>query len=129
VRRPCDSLPGGIKRGDLRFDTNKVLSFLTEMWALDMAKVTKRYDRATTPLGRTTARPEVTETDRARLDETMAAVRPGELCRQIHDLTQQLENLALTKAPAPVKPQLNRSFNPSLHPEVLGEATNQASRR
>jgi hypothetical protein len=121
---------------------------LNEIWALDMgytnyllaqqklvfkqrdgSKVTKRYDRATTPLARTKARPEVTETDRARLDETMADVRPGELYRQIHDLTQQLENLALTKAPAPVKPQVNRSFNPSLHPEVLDEATNQASRR
>ncbi len=134
--------------GYLRFDTEKELSVLNEIWALDMgytnyllaqqklvfkqrdgSKVTKRYDRATTPFARTLARPEIIETDRARLDETMAAVRPGELYRQIHDLTKQLERMALSKAPAPVKPQVNRAFNPSLHPEVLDEATNQASRR
>jgi hypothetical protein len=59
----------------------------------------------------------------------MGAVAPGELYRQIQDLTTQLERVALNKAPAPVKPQVNRAFNPSLHPEVLDEATNQHSRR
>ena len=121
---------------------------LNEIWALDMgytnyllaqqklvfkqrdgAKVTKRYDRAATPYARIMARQETAETDRARLEKYMDGVRPGALYRQIHALTKQLENLALTKAPAPVKPQVNRSFNPSLHPEVLVEATNQASRR
>jgi hypothetical protein len=134
--------------GYLRFDTERELSLLNEIWALDMgytnyllaqqklvfkqrdgSKVTKRYDRATTPFARTMARPEITQTDRTRLEKTMAGVRPGELYRQIHDLTTQLEHMALSKAPAPVKPQVNRAFNPSLHPEVLGEATNQASRR
>ncbi len=134
--------------GYLRFDTEKELFVLNEIWALDMgytnyllaqqklvfkqrdgSKVTKRYDRAATPLARTTGRREVTKTERARLDETMARVRPGELYRQIHELTKQLEHMALAKAPAPVKPQVNRAFNPSLHPEVLVEATNQASRR
>jgi hypothetical protein len=134
--------------GYLRFDTDKELSVLNEIWALDMgytnyllaqqklvfkqrdgSKVTKRYDRATTPLARTIARPEITKAERSRLEKTMAGVAPGELYRQIAALTQQLENLALTKAPAPVKPQVNRAFNPSLHPEVLVEATNQSSRR
>jgi transposase InsO family protein len=134
--------------GYLRFDTEKELSVLNEIWALDMgytnyllaqqklvfkqrtgSKVTKRYDRASTPFARTMARPEISETDRARLDKTMGAVRPGELYRQIQDLTTQLERMALTKAPAPVKPQVNRAFNPSLHPEVLDEAMNQPSRR
>jgi hypothetical protein len=133
--------------GYLRFDTEKELFVLNEIWALDMgytnyllaqqklvfkqrsgSKVTKRYDRAATPFARTMARKEISETDRARLHQTMSAVRPGELYRQIHDLTTQLERMALTKAPAPVKPQVNRAFNPSLHPEVLVEATNQASR-
>jgi hypothetical protein len=59
----------------------------------------------------------------------MAAVAPGELYRRIAALTQQLENLALTKAPAPIKPQVNRSFNSREHPELLVEATNQRSRR
>jgi Integrase core domain len=134
--------------GYLRFDTEKELSVLNEIWALDMgytnyllaqqklvfkqrdgSKVTKRYDRATTPFARTMARKDISKTERARLEKTMGAVRPGEFYRQIHDLTKQLERMALTKAPAPVKPQVNRAFNPSLHPEVLGEATNQASRR
>ena len=110
---------------------------LNEIWALDMgytnyllaqqklvfeqrdgSKVTKRYDRATTPFTASQGPPGGHRNGPGRLDETMAAVRPGELYRQIHDLTRQLENLALSKAPAPVKPQVNRAFNPT-HPEVL----------
>jgi hypothetical protein len=34
-----------------------------------------------------------------------------------------------TPAPTPIKPQVNRAFNPSLHPEVLDEAMIQSSRR
>ena len=75
--------------GYLRFDTDKELSLLNEIWALDMgytnyllaqqklvskqrdgAKVTKRYDRAATPLARTMARKDISETDRARLEKT-----------------------------------------------------------
>jgi hypothetical protein len=134
--------------GYLRFDTEKELSVLNEIWALDMgytnyllaqqklifkqrdgSKVTKRYDRAATPLERTMARAEIAQVDRARLNQTMAAIRPDELYSQIHDLTTRLERMALSKAPAPVKPQVNRAFNPSLHPEVLVEATIQTSRR
>jgi hypothetical protein len=92
------------------------------------SKVTKRHDPAKTPLARTLAYKGTAETDRDRLNETMAAVAPGELYRQIAALTQQLENLALTKAPAPIKPQVNQAFNARLHPELLGEATNQGSR-
>jgi hypothetical protein len=134
--------------GYLRFDTEKELFVLNEIWALDMgytnyllaqqklvfkqregSKVTKRYDRATTPFARTTARKDISKADRGRLEKTMGAIAPGELYRRIQDLTTQLERMALTKAAAPVKPQVNRAFNPSLHPEVLDEATIQASRR
>ncbi len=113
--------------GYLRFDTDKELSVLNEIWALDMgytnyllaqqklvfkqrngAKVTKRYDRAATPFARTMASKDITKADRARLDETMAAVRPGELYRQIHDLTEQLETPGPDQGPGPVKPQVNR---------------------
>jgi len=45
------------------------------------------------------------------------------------ELTTRLERMALSKAPAPTKPRVNRSFNASHHPEILGEATNQRSRR
>ena len=41
----------------------------------------------------------------------MAGVRPGDLYRQIRDLTSQLERMALSKAPAPVKPRVNTAFN------------------
>jgi hypothetical protein len=41
----------------------------------------------------------------------MAAIHPGDLYRQIRDLTSRLENLALAKAPAPVKPKVNTAFN------------------
>jgi hypothetical protein len=116
--------------GYLRFDTDKELSVLNDIWALDMgytnyllaqqklvfkqrdgSKVTKRYDRAATPFARTMARQEIAETDRARLQEAMAAIAPGDLYREIAALTQQLENLALAKAPAPVKPKVNQAFN------------------
>jgi transposase InsO family protein len=133
--------------GYLRFDTEKELSVLNEIWALDMgytnfllaqqklvfkqrtgSKVTKRYDRATTPCARTMARPEIAETDRTRLEEAMALVRPAELYRQIQELTKQLERMALSKAPAPIKPQVNSAFNSRPHPELSVEATNQRSR-
>jgi hypothetical protein len=133
--------------GYLRFDTDKELSLLNEIWALDMgytnyllaqqklvfkqrsgSKVTKRHDRAMTPFARTLAYKGTADAERDRLNEAMGAVAPGELYRQIAALAQQLENLALTKAPAPIKPQVNRSFNSREHPELLGEATNQSSR-
>jgi transposase InsO family protein len=116
--------------GYLRFDTEKELNVLNEIWALDMgytnyllaqqklvfkqregSRVTKRYDRAATPYARTMGRKEISKTDRARLQEAMAAIAPGDLYRQIAALTQQLENLALAKAPAPVKPKVNQAFN------------------
>jgi hypothetical protein len=134
--------------GYLRFDTPAELTILNEIWALDQtytnyllaqqklvfkerhgAKVTKRHDRAATPYARASARKEISKATRASMDEAMESVRPGDLYRAIQELTTRLERLALTKAPAPVKPPVNRAFNPSLHPEVLDEATNRASRR
>jgi len=83
--------------GYLRFDTEKELSVLIQIWALDMAytnyllaqqkivfkhrnasKVTKRYDRATTPFARATARASVDGVDRKAMQEVMAAIRPRE---------------------------------------------------
>ena len=116
--------------GYLRFDTEKELALLNEIWALDMgftnyllaqqklvfkqrtgSKVTKRYDRAGTPFERVIARPETTKAQISALRTTMNAVRPGDTYRQIRALTEQLEHLALTKAPAPIKPKVNRAFN------------------
>jgi transposase InsO family protein len=116
--------------GYLRFDTEAELSVLNRIWELDRiytnyllaqqkllfkqrrgAKVTKKYDRAMTPFSRTSARDDITPACRQTMDETMDSIRPGELYRQIQDLTAVLETMALTKAPAAVKPRVNRAFN------------------
>lgn len=135
--------------GYLRFDTDAELDVLNQIWELDRhftnyllsqqklvykqrdgAKVIKRYDRAQTPFERTLAAGGVLGDDgRSRLSEAMDSIRPGELSRAITELTTRLERMALSKAPAPTKPRVNRSFNASHHPEVLGEATTQPSRR
>jgi hypothetical protein len=41
----------------------------------------------------------------------MRTIRPGDLFSEIQGLTTQLERLALSKAPAPVKPRVNTAFN------------------
>ncbi len=134
--------------GYLRFDTDAELEVLNQIWELDRrftnyllanqklvskqrdgAKVIKRYDRAQTPFERALAAGVLDDEGRRRLTEAMDAVRPGELSRAIGELTTRLERLALRKAPAPVKPRVNRDFNASHHPELLGEATTQPSRR
>jgi hypothetical protein len=134
--------------GYLRFDTEAELGVLNEIWALDAiytnyllaqqklvfkqrngAKVTKRYDRARTPYERALSFKEVTEEMRATMNAQMAAIAPGRLYRQIHNLTRQLERIALSKTAAPVKPRVNRTFNDPLQAEVLREATIQSSRR
>ena len=116
--------------GYLRFDTDAELTLLNKIWEIDRvytnyllaqqklvskqrqgAKVSKRYDRATTPYRRAKAWVSVTKACQTTMDNTMAGIRPGELCRQIQDLTARLEHLAISKAPAPVKPWVNRAFN------------------
>jgi hypothetical protein len=116
--------------GYLRFDTAKELSILNQIWAFDMvytnyllaqqkiifkqrngSKVTKRYDRAITPFERTMARTSVDGAARRAMQAVMRTVRPGDLFREIQGLNTQLERLALSKAPAPVKPRVNRAFN------------------
>jgi hypothetical protein len=134
--------------GYLRFDSPAELKLLNEIWELDRvytnhllaqqkltfkqrngAKVTKRYDRAQTPLQRTLAWAGLGGEHRARLEKTMADIRPGALYKQLAELSARLENLALAKAPAPVKPSVNRAFVNSAQAEVLIEATMQTWRR
>jgi hypothetical protein len=57
------------------------------------------------------ARASVVTADRTAMQSVMGAVRPGDLYREIQSLTTQLERMALSKAPAAVKPQVNRAFN------------------
>ena len=116
--------------GYLRFDTDAELATLNQIWELDRAftnyllaqqkivfkqrqgsKVTKRYDKALTPFERTMGRKTVARKDRKAMQQVMATIRPGQLYREIRTLTSQLERVALSKAPAPVKPEVNRAFN------------------
>jgi hypothetical protein len=134
--------------GYLRYDSAVELDVLNEIWDLDRiytnyllaqqklifkhrdgAKVAKRYDVAATPFQRADAHPDVTETCRTVMYQTMDDLRPADLYRAIRVLTARLERLSLSKAPAPVKPAVNRSFNDYAQAEVLPEAMNQPSRR
>ncbi len=93
--------------GYLRFDTDKELLVLNEIWALDMiytnhllanqklvfkqrdgAKVTKRYDRAATPYARTLGFAELSPATAEKMKATMDTVHPGDLYRRILALTE-----------------------------------------
>jgi hypothetical protein len=133
--------------GYLRFDTPAELAVLNEIWDLDHgftnllctqqklisrqrvgAKVIKRHDPAQTPHKRALAAGVLTPARRAALTRARNTIRPGDLQRHIDALAARLERLALTKTTAPPRP-INRAFNHRDHPEILGEATNHASRR
>jgi transposase InsO family protein len=126
--------------GYLRFDTEEELEVLNAIWELDSrfsnhlltqqklvmkhregAKVTKRYDQATTPVQRAIVSGALPEATVASLRKMTAAIRPAALSRAITELTQDLEELALTKAPRPSPRPVNRSFNASNRPEIRGE--------
>ncbi len=134
--------------GYLRFDADAELKVLNEIWELDHvltnylfaqqkliskkrdgAKVIKRHDKAATPYDRTLAWNGLSAKDRTAMSKTMASIRPAERSRAIFKLTERLERLALSKAPAPVKPKINRAFNAGPDPEILDEAMNQPWRR
>jgi Integrase core domain len=133
--------------GYLRFDTPAELDLLNAIWALDQgftnlvltqqklltrtrvgAKVIKRHDAAATPYQRAIDAGVLTPARQGALTRKRNSLHPGHLQREIARLCDQLERLALTKAPAPTR-AVNRAFNTSEHPEPLREATNQGSRR
>jgi hypothetical protein len=116
--------------GYLRYDTDAELEKLNEIWKRNAlytnyfqaqqklvsktrngAKVTKKYDEAQTPHQRASA-PRVTpKAAKVTMNKTMAALKPGDLFRDIQQLCSELEDMALIKTPAPVKPALNHAFN------------------
>lgn len=133
--------------GYLRYDTPAELKTLNEIWALDQrftnlvcaqqklisrervgAKVIKRHDPARTPHQRAIVSGVVSPANKAALTRALNQLHPGELARQIDTLAARLEHIALTKTTAPTR-RINRAFNKSDHPEILGEATNHRSRR
>jgi hypothetical protein len=134
--------------GYLRFDTPGELDLLNGIWELDHgftnhlltqqklvdkhcegSKVTKRYDAAQTPATRALYDPTVAEDAKASMRQTLSTISPSTLSNEITALCKQLERLALSKAPAPVKSRVNQAFNHRDHPEDRGEAMNHRSRR
>ena len=111
-----------------RYDTAAELALLNEIWALqsqmtnyflpqqkliskvrDGAKVTKKYDKATTPHRRAERHDAVTIEDKAILTDTYSDLNPAAIQRQIQALTDQLLTLTTSKARAVVKPVLTRA--------------------
>ena len=126
-----------------RYDTPGELLLLNTIWKLQSlltnyfqpqqkliskvrrgAKVTKKYDKATTPHRRANAHPAVSGEIKAVLAETYAGINPAAVQRQIQALTAQLLTLTTSKAgPGPkaaVKTTATRASS--------REATNQTSR-
>ena len=115
--------------GYLRYDTPTELEKLNEIWELDRvftnyllpqqklvfkqrngAKVTKRYDTATTPHQRAVAREEMRKRPIIQMNAQFQRIKPAALSRKILALTGQLETIALAKKPAAVKPAVNQAF-------------------
>ena len=118
--------------GYLRYDTATELAKLNEIWELDRvftnyllrqqklvfkqrngAKVTKRYDTATTPHQRAIALEDMHKRPIMGMNAEFTRIRPAALSRNILALTGELETLALAKKPAAVKPAINRAWNAS----------------
>src|SRR5271155_5001790 len=133
--------------GYLRFDSTAELALLNRIWELDRvftnllltqqqlvrrerigSKGIKRPHAATTPLERVLRAGVLSSHERGALTRARNALHPGEAQREIARLCAQLERLALSKTVAPQR-AVNRAFNASDRPELLGEATNHRSRR
>lgn len=106
-----------------RYDTEAELVLLNKIWLLqskltnyfgpqqkliskvrDGAKVTKKYDIATTPYRRAERHEAVNEAVKADLAETCTSINPAAVQRQIQALTTELLTLVTSKARATGKP-------------------------
>jgi transposase InsO family protein len=133
--------------GYLRFDTEGELELLNAIWELDArfsnhllaqqklvsrhregSKVIKRYDRAQTPVERAIAAGVLSQAKVASLRKMTTTIRPADLSGAITELVQELETLALTKAPTPQFRKVNQAFNATDRPEVRGEKRGPRSR-
>ena len=125
--------------GYLRYDTSAELVLLNQIWFLqsqltnyfypqqklvskerDGAKVTKKYDIATTPHRRADQHEAVTGEDKAILADTYSTINPAAVQRQIQALTTELIALATAKNTPTRRAPLTRA--------LLDESTNQTSR-
>ena len=126
-----------------RYDTEAELLLLNKIWMLQSkltnyfcpqqklvsktrvgAKVSKKYDTATTPYRRAVAHDTVVDEDKAILTDTHDGLNPAAVQRQIQALTGELLTLTTSKAgpktTAPVAAPATRAST--------NESTNQASR-
>ncbi|MCY7289552.1 MAG: integrase, partial [Cryobacterium sp.] len=111
-----------------RYDTAAELGILNQVWVLQSqmtnyflpqqklvakvrngAKVTKKYDKATTPHRRAERHDTVGVQDKAILTDTYTELNPAAIQRQIQALTEQLLTLTTNKSAAATKPALRRA--------------------
>ena len=111
-----------------RYDTAAELLLLNKIWALqsqmtnyflpqqkliskvrDGAKVTKKYDTASTPHRRAERHQAVTSQDKAILTDTYTDLNPAAIQRQIQALNTELLTLTTRKARAVIKPTPKRA--------------------
>jgi hypothetical protein len=126
-----------------RYDTAAELLLLNRIWLLQSqmtnfflpqqkltgkvragAKVTKTYDRPTTPHHRADRHPNVSSHDKTIMNEVLTELNPAAIQRQIQALSAELLTLTTSKAAARRTPQLQRTASrASTH-----ESTTTASR-
>jgi len=126
-----------------RYDTAAELVLLNKIWVLqsqitnyflpqqklvskvrDGAKVTKKYDRPTTPHRRADRHEAVTGEDKTILTDVLTGLNPAAIQRQIQALTAELLTLTTSKTAAPATPRITaNSSRASAH-----ESTTLATR-
>jgi hypothetical protein len=123
-----------------RYDTASELLLLNEIWQLqsqltnyfypqqklvckvrDGAKVTKKYDTATTPFRRAIDHPVMTDNRIASMSRTHALINPAATQRQIHALTAQLLKMTTSKSEPATRARIPKRAKSD-------EATNPPSR-
>jgi hypothetical protein len=126
-----------------RYDTTAELVLLNKIWAhqsqmtnyflpqqklvskvREGAKVTKKYDLATTPHRRAERHDAVTAEDKAILADTHTGLNPAAIQRQIQALTAQLLTLTTSKATGARRPAIQASPTRA----STDESTNPATR-
>jgi Integrase core domain len=126
-----------------RYDTSAELLLLNRIWVLqskvtnyfypqqkliskvrDGAKVSKKYDIATTPHRRAERHEAVSAEDKAILADTYASINPAAVQRQIQALTSELLTLTTSKA----APKKKAPVNAAPTRASSDEATTQSSR-
>src|SRR5664280_3437955 len=125
-----------------RYDTPAELALLNQIWVLqsqltnyflpqqklvskirDGAKVTKTYDRPTTPQRRAEQHPAVTVADKTIMTDTLAGLNPAAIQRAVQALTAELLRLTTGKARATVRPGLTATSSRASGPESTTPAT------